>query len=320
MKLVSGLELGVGVGVRLDRQERLVVVLIVPRPPRIHVPGALFHVIARGNGGQKTFLDDRDFQMFIEALSALKKKTPFLIYAYCLMPNHFHLLIETEQLHLSVIMQRLLTRYVRSFNFRHRRIGHLFQGRFKAILCQRDAYLQELLRYIHLNPVRAKLTKDVTAWRWSSHGEYMGRVKSDLVDSEFPLSLFHKQRATSRMLYARFVIDGVEMSHNPQFYPSQSTPCLGEESFVEDYRERVNKERRIEGRGIELISLERLAALLKAKIPLEMLRSPTQARKVTAARRHFVLGAVKMGHRPSLIAAFLRCSPSAISKIIVRNL
>jgi len=85
-------------------------------------------------------------------------------------------------------------------------------------------------------------------------------------------------------------------------------PCLGEESFVDDYRERVNKERRIEGRGIELISLERLATLLKAKVPLEMLRSPTQARKVTAARRKFMLGAVKMDHRPSLIAAFLRCS------------
>jgi hypothetical protein len=95
---------------------------------------------------------------------------------------------------------------------------------------------------------------------------------------------------------------------------------LGEESFVDDYRERVNKKKRIEGRGIELIPLERLATLLKAKVPLETLRSPTQARKVTAARRKFMLGAIKMGRRPSLIAAFLRCSPSAISKIIVHNL
>ncbi|SRR5712692_1553786 len=292
----------------------------MPRPPRVHVPGALFHTIARGNGGQKTFIDARDYQSFLEALSELKKKTPFLAYAYCLMPNHFHLLIEVTQFPLSIIMQRLLTRYVKYFNFRHRRIGHLFQGRYKAILCQKDAYLQELLRYIHLNPVRAKLGKEAAAWRWSSHQAYLGQVKGDLTDTGFPLSLFHRQLARSRALYARFVNDGVGMGHNEEFYPSQTTPCLGEESFVDDYRDRVSKKIRVAAPAIELIPLERLATLSKPNVLLEMLRSPSQARKVTAARQDFVLRAVKMGHRPSVIAAFLRCSPSSISKIVARNL
>ena len=292
----------------------------MPRPSRIHVAGALYHTIARGNGGQKTFLDEKDYQAFVDGLGELKRTTPFSVYAYCLMPNHFHLLIELQRFPLSVIMQTLLTRYVRSFNFRHRRIGHLFQGRYKAILCQRDAYLQELLRYIHLNPVRAKLAKDVSAWKWSSHGEYVGRVKSDLTDKGFPLSLFHKDVGTSRRLYERFVSDGIEMGHNEGFYPSLSTPCLGGEPFVANYRERVAKKTSAQGENVALIPLERLARGVKANLPLEMLRSPTQVRKVTAVRQEFVLKAVKMGHRPSAVAEFLRCSPSAISKIIARSL
>ena len=115
------------------------------------MPGALYHTIGRGNGGQKTFLDEWDYQTFIDALGEVKRKIPFVIYAYCLMPNHFHLLIEAKRFPLSVVMQRLLTRYVKRFHLRHRRNGHLFQARYKAILCQKDGYLQELLRYIHLN-------------------------------------------------------------------------------------------------------------------------------------------------------------------------
>ena len=165
-------------------------------------------------------------------MAELKRMIPFSIYAYCLMSNHFHLLIEIQRIPLSVIMQRLLTRYVKRFNSRHHRVGHLFQGRYKAILCQRDAYLQELLRYIHLNPVRAKFAKDVSTWKWSSHGEYVGRVKGDLTDTGFPLSFFHREMTASRKLYAQSVRDGIEIGHNEAFYPSPSTPCLGEQSFV----------------------------------------------------------------------------------------
>jgi len=293
----------------------------MPRPPRIDAPGALFHVIARGNDRQKTFLDGQDYQAFFRALSEQKQKTPFLIYSFCLMPNHFHLLMETKRFSLSVIMQQLLTRYVKRFNFRHQHVGHLFQGRYKAILCQKDSYLQELIRYIHLNPVRARMVKEVSAWKWSSHREYLGKVKAELTDNRFPLSLFHKDLGSSRMHYARFVNEGLEMGHQEEFYPSPSRPCLGEESFVDDYRERVRVAQKTTTAtgAVKLVPLERLVPG-KAKVPLALLRSPTQVRAVAMARREFVLNAVKMGHRPSRIAAFLHCSPSAISKIVARSL
>ena len=144
-------------------------------------------------------------------------------------------------------------------------------------------------------------------------------MKSDLTDKVFPLSLFHKEVGTSRRLYERFVRDGIEMGHNEEFYPSLSTPCLGGEPFVEDYRERVAKKTSAQGENIALIPLERLVREVGANLPLEILRSPTQVRKVTAVRQEFVLKAVKRGHRPSSVAEFLRCSPSAISKIIARS-
>jgi hypothetical protein len=168
--------------------------------------------------------------------------------------------------------------------------------------------------------VRAKLASEASRWKWSSHRDYLGQEKSDLIDMGFPLSLFHRQAGASRRLYARFVNDGIAMGHKEDLYPSPSMPCLGEQSFVDDYQERVTEKTSTEAEKVRLIPLERLAAGLRWKMPLELLRSPTQVRKITAARREFVINAVKMGHRPSITAAFLRCSPSAISKIIARSL
>ena len=234
------------------------------------------------------------------------------------MPNHFHLLIEVNRFSLSVIMQRLLTQYVKSFNLRHHRVGHLFQGRYKAILCQKDAYLLQLIRYVHLNPVRANLVKDSTNWRWSSHHEYLGRAKDALTDSAFPLSLFHNQVVRSRALYGRFVHEGIGMGHNQEFYPSQTLPCIGEEAFLSDYRDRISSKK--PGDKLQqMVSLENLATEYKNRITLEILRSSSQVRKVTEVRREFVLQAVKMGHRPSTVAVFLNCSPSSVSKMVAQN-
>ncbi len=292
----------------------------MPRALRIHFPGALFHVMTRGNAGQKIFLDRADYQAFLEILLSLKKQGPFLLYAYCLMTNHVHLLLEVNRFPLSLIMQRLLTRYSKHFNIRHKRLGHLFQGRYKAIFCQKDAYLQELIRYIHLNPVRAKLVKEPEAWRWSGHREYLGKKKGSLVDSRFPLSLFHPRLVISQELYAAFVRDGLGVGHNENYYPPQTLPCLGEETFVHEYRELVNRKEQGGNPPKKPVPLERLVALPKARVSLEMLRSKSQVRKITTARIDFIMRALKEGHRPSLIAAFLGCSPSAVSKIVNRNL
>ena len=124
------------------------------RKPRIHFPGALYHVIARGNRRQGIFRDDKDLQRFLTYLSDVKSRFPFRLYAYGLMKNHLHLLIEVDEVPLSRIMHSLLFGYAGYFNRRYGEAGHLFQGRYKAIVCDKDAYLLELVRYIHLNPVR----------------------------------------------------------------------------------------------------------------------------------------------------------------------
>src|SRR3990170_3468527 len=143
----------------------------MPRHPRIHASGLLFHVIARGNNGQKVFLGPADYEAFSNCLRNVRNRYPHYVYAYVLMPNHFHLLMEVSDAPTARIMQSLLTGYVRGFNRTHGRKGHLFQGRYKAIVCERDSYLLELVRYIHLNPVRAGLVRRPGEWKWSGYSE-----------------------------------------------------------------------------------------------------------------------------------------------------
>ena len=126
------------------------------RKPRIEFPGAFYHIIVRGNNRQKIFADDEDYKYFLGRLNHYKERFKFVLFAYVLMPNHIHLLLETGEVPLSRIMQSLQFTYTQKFNRRHKKVGHLFQGRYKAILCQKESYLLELIRYIVLNPVRAR--------------------------------------------------------------------------------------------------------------------------------------------------------------------
>ncbi|MEE9122545.1 MAG: transposase, partial [Syntrophobacteria bacterium] len=139
------------------------------RRPRVHFPGAFYHVIARGNRGQEIFLDKQDYQLYLSFLREYKERYQVLLYAYTLMPNHVHLLIEVSESPLSRLMQSLQFRYTRNFNIKYKKWGHLFQGRYKAILCQKDSYFLELSAYIHLNAVRAGLVKDPAEYQWSSY-------------------------------------------------------------------------------------------------------------------------------------------------------
>jgi len=142
-----------------------------------------YHVITRGNQRQNLFHDDKDREFYLDRLEQYRKRYGFTIYAYVLMSNHVHLLIETGKTPLSKIMQGLQFSYTRYFNRRYRKIGHLFQGRYRAIICDREEYLLELVRYIHLNPVRAAMVKRPSEWQWSGHGEYLGKDKRGLIDS-----------------------------------------------------------------------------------------------------------------------------------------
>ncbi len=181
------------------------------RQLRLAYAGALYHVTARGNGRQAIYLDDADRTRFLELLGDEVAQQHWRCYAYCLMGNHYHLLLETPEGDLSQGMRRLNGRYTQGFNRRHQRVGHLLQGRFKSILVEKEAYLLELCRYIVLNPVRAQLVRTVHAWKWSSYRATVGRaVEPRWLDVAGVHRLFHRTEAGAQSRYQQFVREGVE--------------------------------------------------------------------------------------------------------------
>ncbi len=192
------------------------------RPLRIEFPGALYHITARGNAGQDIFLDARDSERFLDLLDEVATRLRWRCFAYCLMTNHYHLVVETPAPNLSHGMRQLNGRYTQAFNFRHERDGHLFQGRYQAILVDREAYLKEVCRYVVLNPVRAGLAPDARAWRWSSYratlasgqvgGDLAGRDRRDAVPEWLAardlLELFAAEPEAAAQIYAGFVAEG----------------------------------------------------------------------------------------------------------------
>jgi putative transposase len=184
----------------------------MPRAARIDIPGVLQHVMARGIDKTNIFVDDADRAAFVARFSRLLQATGTQCLAWALLSNHFHLLLRPTREKLSLFMRRLLTGYAVTFNLRHRRTGHLFQNRYKSIVCEEEPYLLELVRYIHLNPLRAGLVADVEGldrYRWSGHAGIVGI--SPLAGQEFAevLALFGQRTKTARAAYGQFIRDGV---------------------------------------------------------------------------------------------------------------
>jgi len=211
----------------------------VARRPRIHFTGALYHVISRGNRRQGIFRDEKDFKRFLVYLSHCKVRFRFRLYAYALMENHVHLLLEVQKTPLSRIMQSLLFRYTQYFNRRYWEVGHLFQGRYKAIVCDKDAYLLELVRYIHLNPVRARVVKAPEDYEWTGHLSYLTKREEELIDDGLVLDQFGRDRSSATRRYRTFVAEGITGGHETKYYQVKDQRYLGEDAFVE----RVQTER-----------------------------------------------------------------------------
>ena len=165
----------------------------MPRLARLDAPGVLHHVIGRGIERRKIFYRDKDREDFVDRLADLAEKGAWTVYAWVLMPNHYHLLIKTKNQPLADNMRKLLTGYAVNFNRRHKRVGHLFQNRYKSIVCQEENYLRELVRYLHLNPLRAGLVQDMeqlNRYPWTGHSALLGRVKREWQDTGYVLSFF----------------------------------------------------------------------------------------------------------------------------------
>jgi len=154
----------------------------MPRRPRTFAAGLLYHVIARGNHREATFLDTDDYQAYLHRLALYRTQHAVTLYTYCLMPNHVHLLVRTGAVPLAKFMQGVQQSYTQRFNRVHDKVGHLFQGRYRAIICQDEPYLATLIRYIHLNPVRAGLVDDPGAYAYSGHDAYVAGRASPVAD------------------------------------------------------------------------------------------------------------------------------------------
>ncbi len=183
----------------------------MPRSARLDAPGVLHHIMIRGIERRKIFLDDKDREDFLSRLEKLLPATKTTCFAWAFMPNHAHFLFRTGSTPIATLMSRILTGYAVYFNFRHRRCGRLFQNRYKSILCQEDTYLTELVRYIHLNPVRAGLVKgleELGRYAYSGHSVLMGSRKREWQDTDYVLKYFGKQRHSARRCYEVFVEEG----------------------------------------------------------------------------------------------------------------
>ena len=183
----------------------------MPRTARLDAPGVLHHVMIRGIESRKIFRKNNDREDFIKRLEVLCPSTQTSCYAWAFMSNHAHFLFRTGTAPLSRLMRRLLTGYVISFNHRHVRRGQLFQNRYKSIICQEDAYLIELVRYIHLNPIRAGIVKtldELKRYKYCGHSSLMGKTKRKWQDTDYVLGYFEKRKAQARKEYESFVKEG----------------------------------------------------------------------------------------------------------------
>jgi REP element-mobilizing transposase RayT len=283
------------------------------RRPRIEFEGGFYHIITRGNQRQKVFIEEKDFLKYLEFLSDYKDRYGFLLYAYVLMGTHVHLLIETREVALSKILQGINQRFTMYFNWRHGTVGHLFQGRYKAILCDRDAYLLSLVKYLHFNPVRAGMVRRPEEYRWSSHRAYLDLSRDGLVDTELVLKMFSEGLRRGRRLYLEYMREQ-EKTSKEEFYRTVDQRILGDEEFVGRVRERV-KDGIAAGKRRHGVSLGEIGRGIEEifGIGLSELKGKGKETKVMEGRRLFSLTAREYGYKGKEIAAYLSKDPASVT-------
>ena len=208
------------------------------RPIRLEFPGAIYHVTTRGNGGDDIFLDDQDRLQFLTALGEVVSRAGWIVHAYVLMDNHYHLLIETPKDNLSLGMRQLNGVYTQRFNIIHGSGGRVFQGRFKAILVERDGFLLELCRYLVLNPLRLKAVKNINRYRWSSYRATAGEIQAPAwLNTDWVLSHFGRSSSVAQRKYAEFIAAGIKFPSPLSKVKAQI--LLGSAAFVKKMKQRL---------------------------------------------------------------------------------
>lgn len=277
------------------------------RPLRLEFPGALYHLTSRGNARAPIFLDDEDHRIFFSVLGEVIGRFEWHCHAYCLMTNHYHLLIETTKANLSRGMRQLNGVYTQRFNRHHDRVGHVFQGRFKAIVVERDHYLLELCRYVVLNPVRARLVKDPKDYPWSSYRATAGLEPAlSFLTTDWVLAQFGERKGQTQRAYRDFVQAGI--GQTSPWESLQGQVLLGSESFIEHLKPYLEGKQSLR----ELPKRQRLVA----RPPLAVLLAGLDPKD--RAQRDQTIRAAHLEHGYTLaeIAAGLGLHYSTISKAI----
>ena len=280
------------------------------RPLRIEYDGAVYHVTSRGNARKNIFKDDDDREVFLEVLGRVVKRYNWLCHAYCLMGNHYHLLIETPDANLSAGMRQVNGVYTQKYNQRHKKTGHIFQGRYKAILIEKESYLLELCRYVVLNPVRAGIVEQPEEWNWSSHTATVGMKKAPgYLTTDWILGQFGNKRSDAGKHYTEFVKSGIKRESPWRKLKGQT--LLGGESFIEKFRDFLLKHENIKEipRLQRYISRPQIADLFKSK---KELTKQTRNESIHAAH-------IRYGYRLKEIADYLDIHYTTVSKVISKG-
>ena len=321
----------------------------MPRKARIDAPGALHHIIFRGIQGAAIFKDALDYRNFIERMGHILDETSTPCFAWALLTNHVHLLLRTGLAPISTVMRRLLTGYAQQFNRRHKRGGHLFQNRYKSFLCEEDLYLHELVRYIHLNPIRAGMVKDIKAlnsYPHCGHAVIMGKVEYDWQDTDSVLNLFGKTIRQARKSYLAFVTKGVDHGRRPELvgggllrshggwtalkalqsagiWVMGDERILGSSDFVESVLRQANEQ--FEKRTLAQakgLNLEKLIIAIAEQLEVDpiLINSSSRQRAVAQARSIICSLAIdRLKISGAEVARKLELSPSAVSKLASRG-
>jgi putative transposase len=321
----------------------------MPRQARIDAPDALQHIMVRGIERRKIFRDNKDKDNFVERLGDIIKDTSTSCYAWSLLSNHAHLLLRTGHHPIATVMRRLLTGYAVTFNRRHRRHGQLFQNRYNSILCQEDPYLMELVRYIHLNPLRGNIVENYSSlgkYKYCGHGFILGNKRNDWQDVDYVLGFFNRKKKIARGRYKEYVYEGVEKGRRPDLVGGGlirslggwsearklgkrekrlkgDERILGDSQFVlnvlKESEERFERKYELKARGYDLAALAERVEEIFGMEPGDIY-SAGKYKRLIKPRSVFCYWAVReLGETATSLAKGLSLTQSGVSKAVLRG-